>query len=288
MKRPLITATAALALGTGAVRAGPIGFGSTTDEELYTIDFGTGSATLIGGLGGLDVQGLAMDASGNLFGTVANGSSLYSFDPSTGAATLIGSHGLGNVEGLDFNGETLIAVDYTNDPPPIYELDTSTAAATLIVTADTSIGLVRSMTVLDANTVLVRSDMDDALRTIDLNTGETNILASDLPEIHGMDTLSDGNLYGVCISGMLYRINPANGQTTLIGDTGAMLWLDLTAAGQFCPWDCGDMNGTVGTADLLALLSQWGGPGSCDFDGDMNIGTSDLLELLSNWGSCPE
>ena len=54
-----------------------------------------------------------------------------------------------------------------------------------------------------------------------------------------------------------------------------------------CPWDCADSNGEVGTADLLALLSQWGQIGtSCDFQGNA-VGTTDLLELLSNWGVCP-
>lgn len=60
-----------------------------------------------------------------------------------------------------------------------------------------------------------------------------------------------------------------------------------TAASQeACPWDCGDGNGVVGTADLLSLLSQWGRVGaSCDFDGT-GVATADLLELLTNWGPC--
>jgi len=53
-----------------------------------------------------------------------------------------------------------------------------------------------------------------------------------------------------------------------------------------CPWDCGDGDGTVGIVDFLALLAQWGGPGSCDFDGG-GVGINDFLELLGNWGPCP-
>ena len=54
-----------------------------------------------------------------------------------------------------------------------------------------------------------------------------------------------------------------------------------------CPWDCGDVNGTVGVPDLLALLSQWGqNATSCDIDLFSGVGVSDLLELLSNWGPC--
>ncbi len=54
-----------------------------------------------------------------------------------------------------------------------------------------------------------------------------------------------------------------------------------------CPWDCEPTpNGDVGINDFLAVLAQWGGPGSCDFDGS-GIGINDFLELLANWGSCP-
>ena len=56
-----------------------------------------------------------------------------------------------------------------------------------------------------------------------------------------------------------------------------------------CPWDCdgGESTaGSVGIVDFLTLLAQWGGPGSCDFDGG-GVGINDFLELLGNWGPCP-
>ena len=56
-----------------------------------------------------------------------------------------------------------------------------------------------------------------------------------------------------------------------------------------CPWDCDSgesIDGTVGIVDFLTLLGQWGGPGSCDFDGG-GVGITDFLELLANWGPCP-
>ena len=54
-----------------------------------------------------------------------------------------------------------------------------------------------------------------------------------------------------------------------------------------CPWDCEPApDGTVGIVDFLTLLSQWGGPGSCDFDG-LGVGIVDFLKLLANWGPCP-
>ncbi len=54
-----------------------------------------------------------------------------------------------------------------------------------------------------------------------------------------------------------------------------------------CPWDCeASPDGSIAINDLLALLSQWGAAGPCDFDGG-SVGINDLLKLLSNWGSCP-
>ena len=52
--------------------------------------------------------------------------------------------------------------------------------------------------------------------------------------------------------------------------------------------DCGDGNGTVGAADLLAVINQWGQVGSpCDLNGD-GIGVSDLLAVINSWGPLPE
>ncbi len=56
--------------------------------------------------------------------------------------------------------------------------------------------------------------------------------------------------------------------------------------GSSCPWDCADGDGTVGIVDFLALLADYGGPGTCDFDGG-GVGINDFLELLANWGPCP-
>jgi hypothetical protein len=55
-----------------------------------------------------------------------------------------------------------------------------------------------------------------------------------------------------------------------------------------CPADLNG-DGSVATADLLDLLSQWGTDpgGPPDFDGNGSVGTSDLLKLLSDWGACP-
>ena len=53
-----------------------------------------------------------------------------------------------------------------------------------------------------------------------------------------------------------------------------------------CMWDL-DGTESVGVADLLELLAQWGTPGTADFNRDGIVNTADLLILFANWGPCP-
>lgn len=56
---------------------------------------------------------------------------------------------------------------------------------------------------------------------------------------------------------------------------------------KYCAGDTnGDLNVAVG--DLLAVLAEWGTPGTCtDFDGDGMVAVGDLLIVLAAWGPCP-
>ncbi len=93
----------------------------------------------------------------------------------------------------------------------------------------------------------------------------------------GITTDLDGNPRFVDDLG---TIDTGNGDPPIV-DRGAYEF-----QGTSCPWDCSDNDGTVGIVDFLALLAQWGGPGSCDLDGG-GVGITDFLELLANWGPCP-
>lgn len=75
----------------------------------------------------------------------------------------------------------------------------------------------------------------------------------------------------------------------VVGPPPQINTIEIIVPGRACPWDCQETpDDKVGTADLLALLSQWGMPGLCDFDGSGDVSTADLLKLLSSWGDCPE
>jgi hypothetical protein len=62
-------------------------------------------------------------------------------------------------------------------------------------------------------------------------------------------------------------------------------WVELFNDSTACPADCGEIDGVVDIVDFLALLVQWGGVGSCDFNGG-GVDVVDFLELLANWGPC--
>jgi PEP-CTERM motif len=165
--------------------------------------------------------GLALSPSNQLFGTNFKGD-FYSVNTSTGAATLIGSTGRGSIDGLDFNGSTLLAVNFVSGAPTIFSIDTATGATTTVTTALSSTGFVRAMAVLDANTVLVSGDGTGAgptLYSINLTTGAVNTvgLLHTMGSVAAMDFLSDGKLYGVDAGGIRYLIDSNTAATTNLG-----------------------------------------------------------------------
>lgn len=214
-------------------RALPLAFGIATDNNLYSIDLGSGAATVIGSSGFL--EGLAVSPTGDLYGTDTSGN-LYNIDSSNGSATLIGSTGRGNIEGLDFNGNVLFGATFSSSPT-IFSIDLTTASATDIVTATSAgAGVVRAMATLDANTMLL--SMNDSnngfLQSLDLTTGALSsigFLTNESQSPLGLDFASDGNLYGAWSTGEIFEIDPSDASTTLVGDSGDQFWLAMAAQG---------------------------------------------------------
>ncbi|MHC4101683.1 MAG: hypothetical protein ACYSW1_12470, partial [Planctomycetota bacterium] len=89
--------------------------------------------------------------------------------------------------------------------------------------------------------------------------------------------------FGVsCDEATIWRINVGGAGGELVDDI--QTWIETPVA---CPWDCANGDGLVNVVDFLALLAQWGGPGSCDFDGDGVVNVVDFLDMLAWWGPCP-
>jgi carbonic anhydrase/acetyltransferase-like protein (isoleucine patch superfamily)/streptogramin lyase len=167
------------------------------------------------------MEGLAIAPDGELFGTNRTGD-LFRISTTTGSADLVGFTGVGAIIGLDFLGETLLASD-GQQIPMIWSIDTTTAESTHLVTVNRPIGMIRSLAVLDVNTVLVTadynpntgsacSDSGNCLVEIDLTTGFATFVG-DLAigaVVSGLDFGADGNLYGTDWLGGLWQIDPSD------------------------------------------------------------------------------
>jgi len=225
-----------LAAFCAPARAEVLGYGVDTNSDLYLINLTTANATLIGNIAAAGFpEGLAISPAGELFVTNSGGG-LSRLDPVTAAVTVIGNTGRGNIEGLDFNGNILLGSDF-NATPTIFSINTTNASTANVVTVAANTGVIRSMTVLDSNTVLARTDgpVNNTLRSINLTTGATSVIGTINAQIAaGLDFGSDGNLYALDSDGRVLLINPTNAATTVVGDTGNQFWLALAAipAGQ--------------------------------------------------------
>lgn len=227
----VIAALTTLVVSSTAAFAGPIGYAVDTSENLYTVDLSTAVTTLIGSTGQF-LESLAYSAGGQLYGANTVGE-LFAINKLTGATTLIGDTLLGNIEGMHFNGSTLLASNFNSSATTIYSLDTSTAAATALVTTTPGEGVTRAMSIEVISPALLLTDSPSfqTLQAVDLTTGVTTSrgLVSSASGIYGID-FNGSTLYGLGGDGGLYIINASTGATTLLGNTGGQFWLDFVSA----------------------------------------------------------
>jgi parallel beta-helix repeat protein len=132
---------------------------------------------------------------------------------------------------------------------------------------------------IDADPIFVDSAHDD----FHLMPGSPCIDAADNAAVPGgITTDIDGNARFVDDPG---TVDTGSGTPPLV-DQGPYEFQGSSA----CRPDCASPpDGVVSVTDLLAMLSQWGGSGSCDCalpaDGLVNV--VDFLNMLSFWGACP-
>lgn len=246
-----------------AQTASIVGYGSDSSQRIHLIDLET--ATIISSFDvGVELQGLAIDPSGEtLYGSDQNGL-LYKVDIATETITTIGSTGIESIEAMDFNfnGEELWVTDHYSSPPTIYSINTSDASSTLVRTLDPAIGGdVKAMTADTTKDVWIANDSFPMMefQSVDTEASVSNVtfiggLDDDTtpfpvpnvnPAIRGMDRAINGVLYGLSNQGGLYIINqetidetttprlspvdPANpGNIIIVDGTGAAIsWLAL-------------------------------------------------------------
>lgn len=158
---------------------------STTLDNLWTINYNTGAATLVGGynLGGTEVMhGLGIDNAGQLYGYSTNaaaGARFFSINSSTGQATGISDPGFGGFGSLSFVAatSTMYLADTVGDR--LLTIDRITGAATPVglfgVAAQVGVGLAYdpAFGMLAAN-----NTGTDSLYSLNLQTGAATLIAN--------------------------------------------------------------------------------------------------------------
>lgn len=109
-----------------------VGFGSTTNDALYSIDPTTGNASLVGTIGFNTVYALGFDNNGTLYGVSNDRGDLITIDTSTGAGSLVNAIQLSAVFDLAFRPEdnTMFVAD--SGTSSLYTMDPTNGNATLV------------------------------------------------------------------------------------------------------------------------------------------------------------
>lgn len=212
------------ALGAaGAAHAIPIGFSVQNDgnDNLYRIDLGAGTTSLVGPVGFADVQGLSFQPStGILFGVDDTTENLITIDTATGAGSVVGALGVPTVgeAGLAFNnaGDLFLADE---DQEELFSVDPTSGAATFIgdffLPSDSAVDI----TGIDFwNGILFGINEDDStLVTIDTGTaalttiGPLGISVDDT----GLAFDATGTLWGIGDNDGIFTVNTSTGDATV-------------------------------------------------------------------------
>ncbi|HET9314825.1 MAG TPA: hypothetical protein VFQ51_04510 [Vicinamibacteria bacterium] len=136
-KTPIGTVTANAGT-TGALTVGPgnvVYLSSTSLDSLFTLDVGTGNATLVGAYGdpAVVMHGLEyVPSTDTLYGASSHNAGIYVINRTTGAATLVGLTGLASFTNLAWNpvNATMYATNSGSDS--FYTVNLTTGAATLV------------------------------------------------------------------------------------------------------------------------------------------------------------
>lgn len=101
---------------------------------LVTFDPQTSALTTVGTYDAVDIDGLAYDQAGTLYGVSFFNDELYAINAATGETTLIGPTGFEADDSIGLGFDTDTGTLYAVDGDDLYTLDTATGAATFIGT----------------------------------------------------------------------------------------------------------------------------------------------------------
>lgn len=192
---------------------------SDVDDQLYSIDLPTGIATPIGPTGFGDVECIAFDASGVLYGVDDITNQLVICDTSTGACDAVGPLGVAFTDcGLTFdcNGELFMSTD-APAPLNLYSIDPNTGQATAIGPQGqqvTGLAAGAATAICGSGVFGLGGDGTNNLGCMDLFTGafeEIGPLNVVNVDDGGIDFDSLGILWGIQDAGLIFTITPSTG-----------------------------------------------------------------------------
>lgn len=238
---PLLAVMLAVLLAQG-LSAAPLGYVVNSDgfdvpndqiDNLYQIDLANGNTTRIGPVGYIDIEGLGLDANGQLFGVDDDTNTLVSINKQTGAAFpvagLSGNLRLNATQLYDFgltftcDGLALLTADNTRQ---IYSLSKQTGVATMLGNSGPSLTGLAAW----GDTVYGLGDQNQPnLYRVDATTGAATLigpLTNAAPYTDGgLDFDADGQLWAVTdrsnagqLSQVL-KIDKITGVATVIAET---------------------------------------------------------------------
>lgn len=233
------------------VPAPPSGFAVDSNGDLYSLDLGTGIATLIGstGIAEADVEAVALACDDTLYAIERNSRSLYTLDPDTGVATKVGTAGLG-VEPADagltvgLDGELFVA-DVNNGT--FFEIDPESGVAEAIGPLGGGLQI-SGLATRDDGTIFgfdrgVDYGVDNKLVTIDPSTGAGTVVGNPGFELNlvGIDFDALGVLRGVFNgdpeegeAATTFTLDPTTGVATDGPDTTPLSFKSLAIGTQGC------------------------------------------------------
>jgi len=262
---------------------------AATADRLHSVDLQSGTAMMIGPLGpGFeDVEGLAFDQQGALFGIDDATKTLLSISVSTGRATALGA-GLGNTRlalgeanaqdpSLAFNCRNELFI-LTKNSRSLYRGSVSTGTLDLIGSAGAAAGKITDIAFRGEELFGLG---DDGLFSINTSTGVTRLIGAFAPGINfaeggGLSVDSTGKLWAIAEirkadasldQSAVYQIDPLTGVATRVSST--LAGVESLAIGA-APCNLGSLGGTsslvtqvpvnsIGATLLLALMTLLAG-----------------------------
>ncbi len=273
-----------------AALAQPTMYGFSSNGEVYRIDLGTGAGSLVGNAG-VSANAAASDSQDRLF-TMSSATQLNQIDPFTGAGspflTLTGAPVATSARGMAFDSNDRLFVAFspadTLVPDTLGVVDMSSGAVTIIgsmIRPD-----IQALAFDAGDNLFGLGVVPERLYSIDVATGAATLIGGMGfgGDSQALEFAADGTLYGARMN--LIRIDPGNGNFSLIGATGFADIRGLAIIGevQQCYADCDTSTG-VGVLDIFDFLCfgnrfSAGDPYACDCDTSTGLGVCDIFDFL--------